>query len=56
VRVVYWLGFLRIAAILGIFGVILVVEGDITARVIGSVMLVAFMWFVGRWLSRRSWQ
>jgi hypothetical protein len=44
-----WFDRLRMWALLGVIGVILLVEGDITAQIIGSV-LVAFVlgWIVLR--------
>ena len=35
-----WFDRLRLWALLGVIGVILLVEGDVTARIIGSVMVV----------------
>ena len=38
-----WLDRLRIWGILGVIGAILLVEGDFTARIIGSVMVVSVL-------------
>ena len=38
-----WFDRLRIWAIIGVIGVILLIEGDVTARIIGSVMVMLLL-------------
>ena len=48
-----WFDRLRIIALVGVLGVILLVEGDVTARIIGTVMLVVLLVWVVVLLRRR---
>ena len=45
-RLLGWLERLQAWAWLGIIGVILLIEGDLTARIIGSVMVAALVAWV----------